>query len=148
MGLPEALAGACKAVLTGRSGSGKTSAAECAASRLAGRGVRLLYVKYTHHGVDLPGKDTWRVTRAGAVAALAVGPEGAVLVAPGIEPGELAATLAAFYDAVILEGFRAAAEAYPDPIDVESLGPEGACREAVERIESCLAARGGGRAGP
>lgn len=147
MGLPEALESTCRAVLTGRSGSGKTTAAECAASRLASRGVRVLYVKYTHHGVDLPGKDTWRVTRAGAVAALAVGPGGAVLIAPGLDPGEIARALRGLYDAVIVEGFRAAAEAYPDRLDVEELGAEEACRAAVERVLECLS-RGGGRGGP
>ncbi len=129
---------ACTVAVTGRSGSGKTSALECAIRELRGRGVRVLAVKYTHHGVDVRGKDSWRLNEAGAVAVLAIGPGEVVLFSRQLGPEGVLKALSGIYDAVIVEGFRTAAEKYEVVVDVEELGPEGACREVVSRVLECL----------
>lgn len=129
---------ACTVAVTGRSGSGKTTALECAVRELSRRGVRILAVKYTHHGVDVKGKDTWRLNEAGAVATLAVGPGEAALFTRRMEPEDVLRALAGYYDAVVVEGFRRAAEKYESVVNVEEVGPGEACRLIVSLILECL----------
>lgn len=133
---------ACIVAVTGRSGSGKTSAIECALRELASMGVRVLAVKHTYHGVDVKGKDTWRFNEAGAVAVLALGPGEVAVFTRKLEPEALLEALSSFYDAVIVEGFRSAAEKYERVVDVEVLGPREACRAVISKILECTGSRG------
>jgi ABC-type oligopeptide transport system ATPase subunit len=61
--------------LAGHSGSGKTSLAERLVPALAARGLSVAYLKHDAHRfqMDKPGKDTFRVYQAGAVAVAAAG---------------------------------------------------------------------------
>lgn len=129
---------ACTIAVTGRSGSGKTSALECAIRELRDRGVRVLAVKYTHHGVDVRGKDTWRLNEAGAVAVLAIGPGEVALFSRQLGLDDVLEALSSVYDAIVVEGFRTAAKKYEVVVDVEELGPERACREVASRVLKCL----------
>ena len=55
--------------IVGRSGSGKTTLLEKLIPELRRRGYRLAVVKHHHQPgleLDVPGKDTWRLARAGA----------------------------------------------------------------------------------
>ena len=58
------------AVIGGKK-SGKTTIVEGITGELTRRGYRVAVLKHIHHDdfeVDVPGKDTWRASRAGAVA--------------------------------------------------------------------------------
>lgn len=129
---------ACVVAVTGRSGSGKTSTLECVIRELRAQGIKVLAVKYTHHGVDVRGKDSWRLNDAGAVAVLAVGPGEVALFTRQLEPEDILKALSGFYDAVIVEGFKRAAEKYETAVDVEELGVEEACRAVVSEVVECL----------
>jgi len=61
--------------VVGRSGSGKTTLMERLIPVLAARGTRVATVKHHRHRspVDVPGKDSWRHARAGAVAVVVAG---------------------------------------------------------------------------
>jgi molybdopterin-guanine dinucleotide biosynthesis protein MobB len=61
--------------LVGWSDSGKTRVLEAVTALLSLRGVRVLAVKYTHHPVAEPAKDTGRLTEAGARATVLWGPD-------------------------------------------------------------------------
>lgn len=54
--------------VAGKSGSGKTTLLEKVVSRLKADGMRLAVIKHDAHQfeVDKPGKDTWRMAKAGA----------------------------------------------------------------------------------
>lgn len=74
-----ALAGSPPAVcVMGWSGAGKTTFLEKLIPVLTSRGLRAAVVKHDGHGFELdqPGKDTWRLSQAGAVAAAISGPGG------------------------------------------------------------------------
>jgi molybdopterin-guanine dinucleotide biosynthesis protein B len=65
--------------VVGAAGAGKTTLIEGLVGILAGRGYRVGVIKHTSHpveGLGPPGKDTWRMARAGAVAVALAGPEG------------------------------------------------------------------------
>ena len=80
-----ALAGSPPAVcIMGWSGSGKTTFLEKLIPVLSARGLRVAVVKHDGHGfeIDRPGKDTWRLSQAGAVAAAISGPGGWAVMSP------------------------------------------------------------------
>ncbi|MDH3001195.1 hypothetical protein A1D23_12110 [Chelonobacter oris] len=54
--------------ISGYSGSGKTTLLEKLLPHLQRKGLRVAVIKHTHHDVstDKPGKDSWRMTQAGA----------------------------------------------------------------------------------
>ena len=70
------------------SGTGKTTYLEKLLPALAARGLRVLVIKHDVHGfeVDRPGKDTWRLRRAGAHGVLIANREQMALMA-GQGPG-------------------------------------------------------------
>ena len=99
--------------VTGASGGGKTALLEKLLHGLTVRGYRVGAVKSSHHEdaeVDVPGKDTWRFRRAGAVAVGLVRPGSAFLMAevPRGDLRQLAVYLAAIapLDLVLGEGFK------------------------------------------
>jgi molybdopterin-guanine dinucleotide biosynthesis protein MobB len=94
-----------------KSGTGKTTLLEKVIAELKGRGWRIGVIKHDAHRFDIdhPGKDSHRLTAAGADTMLISSPEKLALVkqhaaSPPIE--ELLATYFADVDIVLTEGFK------------------------------------------
>ena len=95
----------------GHSGSGKTTLLERLIAELRGRGLRVAVAKDTHHPVELdrPGKDTWRLARAGAEQVVLTSPGRlAMFQARDGRPSlaEVARLVAPEVDILLAEGFR------------------------------------------
>lgn len=94
-----------------KSGTGKTTLLERVIAELKQRGYRVGVVKHDAHRfeIDHPGKDSWRLTQAGADTMLISSPQKLAVVkqhdvAPPIE--ELIATYFEDVDVVLTEGFK------------------------------------------
>ncbi|HBG06677.1 MAG: molybdopterin-guanine dinucleotide biosynthesis protein B [Geobacteraceae bacterium GWC2_58_44] len=94
-----------------KSGTGKTTLLEKVIANLKGRGYRIGVVKHDAHRFDIdhPGKDSHRLTAAGADTMLISSPEKLAIVkqhaqSPPIE--ELLATYFQDVDIVLTEGFK------------------------------------------
>lgn len=94
-----------------KSGTGKTTLLEKVITLLKDRGVKVGVIKHDAHRFDIdhPGKDSHRLTAAGADTMLISSPEKFAMVkrhtqAPSIE--ELIATYFADVDIVFTEGFK------------------------------------------
>ncbi len=62
----------------GYSKSGKTTLLEKVVPELKSRGYKVAFIKHTHHDsfdIDLPGKDTWRLSQAGSDMIVISSPE-------------------------------------------------------------------------
>jgi len=118
--------------LLGVSGSGKTTLAAALVRRFTGAGRRVGYVKHASHGFDMdrPGKDTARLTDAGAAGVAVAGPDGIAYLERGVlaSPDLLVARWFADRDLVVLEGFRS--HGYPAVVLVGAALPATAVREA------------------
>lgn len=99
--------------IVAKSGTGKTTLLEKLIAELKSRGYRIGAVKHDAHSfsIDHEGKDSWRLTRAGADTMLITSPEKIAMVKqnpPDQEP-ILAETIAAYcgdLDIVLTEGFK------------------------------------------
>jgi len=94
-----------------KSGTGKTTMLEKVIAELKSRGWRVGVIKHDAHRfeIDHPGKDSWRLTQAGADTMLVASPEKLALVKRHAEPppvDELIATYFADVDVVLTEGFK------------------------------------------
>jgi molybdopterin-guanine dinucleotide biosynthesis protein MobB len=94
-----------------KSGTGKTTLLEKVIARLKERGYRVGAVKHDAHRFDIdhPGKDSHRLTSAGADTMLISSPEKLALVkkhAASPPIAELLATYFADVDIVLTEGFK------------------------------------------
>ena len=92
----------------GWSGSGKTTYLEKLLPELIARGLRVSVVKHDAHGfqMDKPGKDTWRLTQAGASGVAISGPSGwAVLSRETIDLESLREKLPPA-DLILVEGHK------------------------------------------
>jgi molybdopterin-guanine dinucleotide biosynthesis protein MobB len=94
-----------------KSGTGKTTLLEKVIAELKGRGWRVGAIKHDAHRFDIdhPGKDSHRMTAAGADTMLISSPEKLALVKQHETPpaiGELLATYFADVDIVLTEGFK------------------------------------------
>ncbi|MBI5656564.1 MAG: molybdopterin-guanine dinucleotide biosynthesis protein B, partial [Geobacter sp.] len=94
-----------------KSGTGKTTLLEKVIAELKRRGHRVGAIKHDAHRFDIdhPGKDSHRLTAAGADTMLITSPEKLALIKrhqeqPAIE--ELLATYCADLDIVLTEGFK------------------------------------------
>ena len=101
--------------IVARSGTGKTTLLEKLIAELKSRGYRVGAIKHDAHRFDIDheGKDSWRLTRAGADTMLITSPEKIAMVRknPSPEP-DLAETVAAYcgdLDIVLSEGFKRSA---------------------------------------
>lgn len=97
--------------IVGKSGSGKTRLLERLIPELKQRGYRVAVAKHSHHSFDLDveGKDSWRLARAGADPILLFSPEQVALfqkVAAELHPGELTRYLIGEHDILLVESFR------------------------------------------
>jgi molybdopterin-guanine dinucleotide biosynthesis protein MobB len=106
---------AVKAVaFVAKSGTGKTTLLEKVIARLKDRGYRVGVIKHDAHRFDIdhPGKDSYRLTAAGADVMLISSPQKLALVrkhaaSPPVE--ELVASFLADVDIVLTEGFKSSA---------------------------------------
>lgn len=92
----------------GWSGSGKTTFLEKLLPILTARGLRVAVLKRDAHGfqMDTPGKDTYRLSRAGSVATAISGPSGwAILGNEPMDPEDLRRMLPPA-DLILLEGHK------------------------------------------
>jgi molybdopterin-guanine dinucleotide biosynthesis protein MobB len=94
-----------------KSGTGKTTLLEKVIAELKGRGYRIGVIKHDAHRFDIdhPGKDSHRLTAAGADTMLISSPEKLAVVkkhaaSPPIE--ELIATYFGDVDLILTEGFK------------------------------------------
>ena len=94
-----------------KSGTGKTTLLEMVISELKGRGYRIGVIKHDAHRFDIdhPGKDSHRLTAAGADTMLISSPQKLAVVkkhaaSPPIE--DLIATYFSDVDLILTEGFK------------------------------------------
>ncbi|WP_243371052.1 molybdopterin-guanine dinucleotide biosynthesis protein B [Geotalea sp. SG265] len=94
-----------------KSGTGKTTLLEKVIADLKGRGYRVGVIKHDAHrfDIDYPGKDSYRLTAAGADTMLICSPQKLAMIkqhetAPNVE--ELVATYFNDVDIVITEGYK------------------------------------------
>lgn len=99
-------------IVSGRSGTGKTTFMEKLIEELVGRGYRVGAVKSDAHGfeIDVPGKDSWRFTQAGARVTALVGPDKFALVEKTEQKKDLDEVAALFkgVDLILVEGYKTA----------------------------------------
>jgi molybdopterin-guanine dinucleotide biosynthesis protein MobB len=95
-----------------KSGTGKTTLLEKVIGELARRGRRVGTVKHDAHSfeIDHEGKDSWRLTRAGASPMIISSPEKIALVQGGLEGEvpleEIISRFMGSADLVITEGYK------------------------------------------
>lgn len=101
----EDIIGPAVVAIRGPSRSGKTALSERLVLALSARGLRVAWLKRTHHAVDLPGKSSGRVWAAGpAATALRAGDRLQVTLPPGsTDPEAMLAVLPGDLDVVLLE---------------------------------------------
>jgi len=109
----EAFAGSAPPVLSvvGYSGSGKTTYLEKLIPALKSRGLRLGVIKHDAHSfeVDVPGKDSWRLTRAGADITVIASPEKIAIMEKWSREEDLhriAGRLRGKVDLILTEGYK------------------------------------------
>lgn len=110
--------------IVGKSDSGKTTFIEKLVPELKRRGYRVATIKHDVHGfnIDIPGKDSWRHSQAGAdVTVISSSRKIAVVKKVAEEPtlDEIAERYLSDMDIVIAEGFKRQnkpkIEVYPPP---------------------------------
>ena len=93
-----------------KSGTGKTTLLEKVIAELKRRGYRIGVIKHDAHRFDIdhPGKDSYRLTQAGADTMLIASPEKLALIKQHAEPPveELIATYFGDVDLILTEGFK------------------------------------------
>ena len=117
-----------------RSGTGKTTLLEKLIAEFCRRGYRVGALKHDahHFEIDRPGKDSWRLTQAGAATTVITSPQKTAMVkhhADRIEP-PLTDTLARYFgdvDLVLTEGFKASSLPKVE-VHRQSLGASLLCR--------------------
>lgn len=99
--------------ITGYSGSGKTTLLEKLVPNLIAAGLRVGVIKHSHHNaqVDKEGKDSWRMTKAGASQVImACDQRWALMTETPIEPVTLSYLSQQFdpevTELVLVEGFK------------------------------------------
>jgi len=131
--------------LLGVSGAGKTTLAAALVRHWAAAGRRVGYVKHASHGfdVDRPGKDTARLTEAGAAGVAVTGPGGFAYLERGapVAPETIVARWFTDCDVVVLEGFRS--HGHPAVVVVGAAPPLAAIREARGPVLAVVAGPNG-----
>ena len=94
-----------------KSGTGKTTLLEKVIAELKQRGYRVGVIKHDAHRfeIDHPGKDSWRLTHAGADTMLVSSPEKLALIKKHPEPPSVVELIATYFsdvDLILTEGFK------------------------------------------
>ena len=94
-----------------KSGTGKTTLLEKIIAELKLRGYRIGVIKHNahHFDIDCPGKDSYRLTQAGADTMLVVSPEKLAVVKKRHESSSIEELIATYFsdmDLVLTEGFK------------------------------------------
>lgn len=94
-----------------KSGTGKTTMLEKIIIELKLRGYRVGVIKHDAHrfNIDHPGKDSYRLTAAGADTMLIASPEKLALVKQHAEPPPIEELIATYFgdvDLILTEGFK------------------------------------------
>ncbi|PCN50615.1 molybdopterin-guanine dinucleotide biosynthesis protein B [Candidatus Geothermarchaeota archaeon ex4572_27] len=109
----------------------KTVLLEALIARLREAGLRVAAVKHLHHAssVDREGKDTWRLSRAGASIVVAVAGDEVAVIRRGARPSlkEVLSMLEGEVDVVLVEGFKS-----------EVLGDEGVVKVVAAKTRDEL----------
>ncbi len=109
--------------VVGRSKSGKTTLLEGVVASLVRRGRRVGVAKHHAHRteIDVPGKDTWRFTQAGAAVSIISGPDrvGVIRRVERERTLEELLALAGEVDLLLTEGFRGSS-----PVRIEVIRSE------------------------
>jgi molybdopterin-guanine dinucleotide biosynthesis adapter protein len=97
--------------VVGWSDSGKTTYLERLIPELTGRGWRLCAVKHDVHGfeIDTPGKDSWRLKRAGAAVSVVSSPDKIAVIAQtdhDLTLAEIRDRFISGVDLIVSEGFK------------------------------------------
>ncbi len=96
--------------IVGKSNSGKTTLLEKLIPELKRRGYRVATVKHDTHGfeIDQPGKDTWRLAKAGADAVVISSSDKLALIRRVLREQSLEeiATLVGDVDIILTEGYK------------------------------------------
>lgn len=100
----------------GPSGVGKTTVLEQVAANIKRRGLRVTAVKHTSHGFDIdkPGKDSWRLTKAGCdIVVLTSNNRMALIQERSDEPSldEIVSIVEKYTDILLVEGYKDSSEA-------------------------------------
>lgn len=91
------------------SGTGKTTFLEKLVRELKSRGLRLAVYKHDGHDfeIDKPGKDSWRMTQAGAdVTVLSSAQKAVIMENRPVNPEELVSRITGV-DVILVEGYKA-----------------------------------------
>ena len=95
-----------------KSGTGKTTFLEKLVREMTTRGYEIGVIKSDVHRfeIDIPGKDTWRLSQAGAKATAIIGPDKFALIRKTSEKKELEDVLPFIQgvDIIFVEGYKAA----------------------------------------
>ncbi len=94
-----------------KSGTGKTTLLEAVVSELKSRGYRVGVIKHDAHRFDIdhPGKDSYRLTQAGADTMLISSQDKLAVIKQHTEEPPLAELIATYFtdvDVVLTEGFK------------------------------------------
>lgn len=97
--------------IVGWSDSGKTTYLERLIPVLVGRGIRVCAVKHDVHGfeIDTPGKDSWRLKRAGAAVSVVSSPAKIAVLADtdhDLRLSEIRDRFISDVDLIVSEGFK------------------------------------------
>lgn len=99
--------------IVAKSGTGKTTLLEKLIAEMKSRGYRVAAIKHDAHSFDIDreGKDSWRLTQAGADTMLITSPEKVAMIKQnpvGYEPSldETVETFCDDIDIVLTEGFK------------------------------------------
>lgn len=97
--------------VVGRSKSGKTTLLENLVRELKGRGYNLATIKHSFHDFDLdhPGKDSWRLAKAGSDTVVLSSPQKLALIKPVHRDAtleELLHLIGKSFDLVLVEGLK------------------------------------------
>lgn len=97
-------------VVSASSGTGKTTFLERLIKEVVNRGYRVGTVKSDSHGfeMDVPGKDTWKFSQAGAKATAIIGPDKYAIIHKTDHRKDLDQVIAMIEDVdiILVEGFK------------------------------------------